>query len=290
MGITSEMTTTTLDMKYERMQNILRELKSVAVAFSAGVDSTFVLKAAVDTLGVDRVVAVTGRSASIASAELAQAEVLARRFNVEHVILDTDELDNPDYATNPDNRCYHCKTTLFGHMHRFAQDRGIDAIVTGTNADDLSDYRPGLQAADEFGVRAPAAEVGLTKEDIRELSLRWRLDTHDKPASPCLSSRVPYGEPITREKLLMIENAEAFLRESIGLRTCRVRHHGNIARIEVSPEDFATLVEPQVATRIDQRFRDIGFTYTTLDLAGFRSGRLNEMIPLESLAARTPPK
>ncbi len=272
------MTQPTLDEKYERMQQILRELESIAVAFSAGVDSTFVLKVAIDTLGPKNVVAVTGRSDSLARAEFEEACKLADAVGAEHVVLDTDEFDNPDYTANPADRCYHCKTALYTRLKGFIAERGIKAGVNGNNADDLSDFRPGLQAADEHQVRAPVAEAGLTKDDIRELSKRLGLPTHDKPASPCLASRVPYGEQITPEKLHMIELAEAFLREEMDIRECRVRHHGNLARIEVPPVFIKTLAEPENAARIDRHFRSLGYTYVALDLRGFRSGSMNEVI------------
>jgi len=271
-------TQATLDEKYENMRRILRELQSVAVAFSAGVDSTFVLKVAMDTLGPKNVVAVTGRSESLARTEFEQASELAGALGAEHVILDINEFENPEYTANPGNRCYHCKTALYTRLKRFITERGIKAVVSGDNADDLGDYRPGLKAADEHGVRSPVAEAGLTKDDVRELSKRLGLATHDKPASPCLASRVPYGEDITPEKLRMIEAAEAFLREEMDIRECRVRHHGHLARIEVPHVFIKTLAEPGNAARIDRHFRSLGYTYVSLDLRGFRSGSLNEAI------------
>lgn len=254
-------------------------MESVAVAFSAGVDSTFVLKAAIDTLGAKNVVAVTGRSDSLARAEFEEAGTIAANLGVEHVILDTDEFDNPNYVSNPTNRCYFCKTTLYTHLERFIADRGLKAVVNGINADDLGDYRPGIEAAREHGVRCPAAEAGLTKEDIRELSRRLGLSTFNKPASPCLSSRVQYGEHITPEKLRMIEAGEAFLHK-MGIRQCRVRHHDNLARIEVPAESIPLLADPVQAARIDAYFRTLGYHYVALDLRGFRSGSMNEVIPL----------
>ena len=272
------MTSATLEEKYARLQAVLGQLKSVAVAFSAGVDSTFVLKVALDTLGPDNVLAVTGRSDSLAGAEFDQACELADAVGAEHVILDTDEFTNPNYLANPENRCYFCKTTLYTHMAKLVEERGIGAMINGTNADDLGDYRPGLKAAGEHEVRAPAAEAGLTKDDIRELSLRLGLPTHDKPASPCLSSRVQYGESITPAKLRMIEAAETFLRDEMGIRECRVRHHDNLARIEVSPDFIPFLAAPENIARVDDHFRSLGYSYVTVDLRGFRSGSMNEVI------------
>jgi uncharacterized protein len=269
-----------LNTKLDTMHATLRDLGRVAVAFSGGVDSTFVLKVAVDTLGPGNVLAVTGRSPSVPTEEIAQAGQLAARIGAEHVFLDTDEFENENYLANPVNRCYFCKTTLYTHMQRFIETRGIKTIVNGTNADDLGDFRPGLQAAGEFHVRSPAAEAGLTKAEIRKLSAQLGLPTADKPASPCLSSRVQYGETITPEKLRMIEAAEKFLREQFGIAECRVRHHHNLARIEVPVEHIPKLAAPPAAARLDAYFRSLGYAYVTLDLRGFRSGSMNEVVPL----------
>lgn len=267
----------TLAIRLQKMRDILRPLKRVAVAFSGGVDSTFVLRVAVDTLGRENVLAVTGRSASIASSEFDGAIRLAADIGAEHVILDTREFEDAKYLANPTNRCYYCKTELYTRMAPLLAERGIGVIVNGTNADDLGDYRPGLAAAKEHNVRAPAAEAGLTKSEIRELSAQMGLPTHDKPAAPCLSSRVQYGETITPEKLRMIERAETVIRE-LGFRECRVRHHDKLARIEVPPAEIARLASDEVRSRIDAAFREIGYQYITLDLRGFRSGSMNEVI------------
>ncbi len=280
------MTQTALDDKYTRLQRILRDLESVAVAFSAGVDSTLILKVAIDALGLGQVIAVTGRSDSLARAEFEEACTLAASLGAEHVVLDTDEFENPDYLSNPTNRCYFCKTTLYTHLAKFIAERGLKAIVNGINVDDLGDYRPGIEAAREHGVRCPAAEAGLTKADVRELSRRLGLPTHDKPASPCLSSRVQYGEHITPQKLRMIEAAETFLHE-LGIRECRVRHHDNLARIEVPPEFIPMLAEPDQAARVDAYFRSLGYQYVALDLRGFRSGSMNEVIALGTVRPRS---
>ena len=272
----------TIDQKYERLEEILREIGSAAVAFSAGVDSTFLLRVAIDTLGSKNVVAVTGQSDSLARAEFDQAGKLAESMGAEHVILDTDEFQNANYTSNPINRCYYCKTALYTHLERFITERGLAAIISGTNADDLGDFRPGIEAGHEHRVRSPIAEAGLTKSDVRELSNRLGLETHDKPATPCLSSRVQYGETITPKKLRMIEAAEVFLHE-LGIRECRVRHHGHLARVEVPPAMIPRLAEPEIASRIDQHFRSLGYQYVTIDLRGFRSGSMNEVITLDGI-------
>lgn len=264
-----------VDAKWGRMAEMLRSMERVVVAFSGGVDSTFVLKAAVEALGRENVLAVTSRSASVAASDVEDAERLAGQIGAAHVFIETDEFTNPDYLANPTNRCYHCKTSLYSHLERIRVERGMRFIVNGTNADDASDYRPGLLAAAEHGVRAPAAEVGLTKAEIRILSARLGLPTHDKPASPCLSSRVQYGETITPEKLRRIEACESFL-HGLGFRECRVRNHGDLARIEVAATDVARLTEPSMRSAVDERFREAGYSYVAVDLRGFRSGSMNE--------------
>lgn len=278
----------TLNNKYERLKEIIRSLERVAVAFSAGVDSTFILKVAIDVLGESNVTAVTAKSDSLAKAEFEDALRLAESIGAEHVVIETDEMNNPNYAANPTDRCYFCKTTLYEHLDGFIAERGIKHVINGINADDLGDWRPGIKAATEHSVRAPAAEAGITKSEIRVLSKRLGLPTHDKPASPCLSSRVQYGEAITPEKLRMIESCEAFLHQ-MGIRECRVRHHNSLARIEVPRAHIAELADPDTRARIEQHFRSVGYRYVTLDLTGFRSGSMNEVIafgqtqqPLES--------
>ena len=268
----------TLQAKLDRMREILRSLERVAVAFSGGVDSTFVLKVAVGTLGRENVLAVMGDSPSVPRRDREEAKQLAATIGVELLLIDPGEFDNPDYLANPTNRCFYCKDALFDHLKLLLAERGLRAVLSGTNADDLGDYRPGLQAAKRHAVREPCAEAGLTKADIRQLSAEMGLPTSDKPASPCLSSRVPYGEPITPEKLRMIDRAETFLREELGIPVCRVRHHGTLARIEVPAELIDSLSKPEPRARIDAAFREIGYQYVTLDLRGFRSGSLNEVI------------
>lgn len=266
-----------LDQKLFKMQEILRSLERVAVAFSAGVDSTFVLKVAIDTLGSGNVVAVTGRSDSLAEGEFEESRQLAHGMGAQHVVIETQEFNDPNYLANPANRCYFCKSELYSRLDTFIRERGLRAAINGVNADDYKDWRPGLQAAQEHTVRAPCAEAGMTKADIRALSERFGLPTFDKPASPCLSSRVQYGEHITPAKLKQIERSEALLK-SLGFRECRVRHHNNLARVELPVDEIERACRPDVRDRIDAGLREFGYAYVTIDLRGFRSGSLNEVI------------
>lgn len=267
----------TVEQKLEEMKEILRSLKRVAVAFSAGVDSTFVLKVAIDTLGPENVVAVTGKSESLADAEFDEACKLADQFGAEHVIIETHEMDDPNYQANPSNRCYYCKSELYSRLDEFVRERGLNAAVCGINKDDHADWRPGIQAASEHVVRAPCAEAGMTKNDIRVLSERLGIPIFDKPASPCLSSRIQYGEAITPEKLKMVERSEAFL-HTLGFRECRVRHHNNLARIELPFDQLSEALRPEMLRKIDAQLREFGYKYVTVDLRGFRSGSMNEVI------------
>jgi uncharacterized protein len=255
------------------------------VAFSGGVDSTFVLRIAREELG-DRAVALTAISASVAPEEKRDAESLAAELGVRHVSVDSDEVSDPRYSANPTNRCYFCKTELYDLCTVWRTRLGLAATVDGFNADDLRDHRPGHQAAAEHVVRSPLAEVGLTKEEIRALSRSLGLRTWDKPQMPCLASRIPYGTPVTPERLMQIGSAESDLRAA-GLRTFRVRYHGDIARLEVAAEELERFSDPAFRERINRALRARGFAYVALDLEPFRSGRLNEAAELPAAGAHS---
>ena len=268
--------------KYARLQAICRELGSTLVAFSAGVDSTLLLKVCVDELGADKAVAVTAVSESYPSHELAQAKRLARDIGCRLMLVETNELADENYASNPNNRCFYCKQELFTTIFPIAAQEGLSTVVYGANLDDTGDYRPGMQAAKQMGARAPLLEAEMGKREIRAVSRFLGLETWDKPAFACLSSRIPYGERVTEEKLHQIDQAEVLLSEE-GFRQVRVRHHGEIARIEVPPADLPRFFADGRNERVTRGLKALGFRYVTLDLMGYRSGSLNE--GLSSLAA-----
>jgi uncharacterized protein len=270
-----------LARKAAALDAALRGLPSLIVAYSGGVDSAYLAFAAHHALG-PRAVAVTADSPSYPERHRALALRLAREFGFNHLIIRTDEMARPEYRANPANRCYYCKHELYTHLSALARERGIPAIADGSNADDRGDYRPGRQAAREFGVRSPLDEAGLTKAEIRELSRLAGLPTWDEPASACLSSRIPYFSEVTDEKLRMIERAETALRD-LGFRVCRVRHHDTLARLELGRDEMARAFDPDVAAAIDRELRAIGYAHVTIDLRGYRLGSLNEALRLREV-------
>jgi pyridinium-3,5-biscarboxylic acid mononucleotide sulfurtransferase len=269
----------------DQLVAILADIESVAVAVSGGVDSTVVAKAAHLALG-DRAVAVTGKSPSLAASELEHAKRAADAVGIRHLIFETHEFEDENYVRNDGARCYYCKSELYDILTEFCAKEGFLVVCSGANRDDLGDYRPGLTAAAERGVRHPLQEAGFGKEEVRILAAYWRLPNWDKPASPCLSSRIAVGLEATPERVQRIEAAEALLRE-LGFRDFRVRcHHGELARIETIPEDIVRIASDPMRTRVTEEFKKIGFNYVSVDLEGFRSGSLNVMVPVELLSKR----
>jgi pyridinium-3,5-biscarboxylic acid mononucleotide sulfurtransferase len=265
-----------LEEKEQRLRALLRSYDSLIVAFSGGADSAYLAYVANSELG-DRALAVTGDSASYPTFQRELADRLSKRFGIHHEIIFTQEFEDANYTSNPPNRCYYCKTELYTKLEELKRAREFGFICDGSNADDVGDYRPGRQAAREVGVHSPLEECGLTKAEIRELSRRAGLPTWDEPASACLSSRVPYGQVVTIEKLSMVDKAEITLKE-LGFRQVRVRHHGDVARIEVAEEELPRALDSEMACQMSAALKALGFKYVTLDLEGYRTGSLNEAL------------
>ena len=264
------------DEKLKKLKDDLRNMEKVVVAFSGGVDSTFLLKTAHDVLGAN-VIAVTARSSTYPEREYAEAAQFIKGLGIKHITIVSEELEIEGFSKNPANRCYFCKKELFSKITELAAQNGISHVVDGTNIDDLGDYRPGMTALSELGILSPLREAGMTKEDIRTLSKEMGLPTWDKQPFACLASRFPYGHEITREKLEMVDKAEQFLLD-LGFRQVRVRHHGDIARIEVSVNERSRFFDEDTMDRVHSRLKEIGFKYVALDLKGYRTGSMNETL------------
>lgn len=268
------------DTKLEKLKSLLKEMDKVAVAFSGGVDSTFLLKVAEDVLG-DRVIAVTARSSTYPEREFKEAADFIKKLGVKHIVITSDELEIEGFSHNPVNRCYFCKKELFSKVKEIALQNGIRYVVDGSNIDDTGDYRPGMLALEELGISSPLRTAGLTKEDIRRYSREMGLPTWNKQAFACLASRFPYGQEITHEKLEMVDRAEQYLLD-LGFRQVRVRHHGEIARIEVARDERKRFFDEDLLDKVQAKLKEVGFRYVTLDLQGYRTGSMNEGLSEET--------
>ena len=278
-----------LDQKRDRLLALLAGYGRVGVAYSGGVDSAVVAKAAFLACG-ENAIAFTAVSLSLASGEQEAAEVLAQQIGIPHRIVRTREFENAAYLKNASDRCYFCKTELYTQLENIAPELGVETFVNGANLDDRGDYRPGMQAAGQHRVRSPLIEAGLTKSDVRALARQWSLSVWDKPATPCLSSRIAYGLEVTPERVGRVDQAERFLRETLGLAELRVRHEANdLARIEIPIGDLSRLAEPVLRRQVCEKLRELGFKYVTLDLDGFRSGSMNAGLPLVNIELRSQP-
>jgi uncharacterized protein len=260
--------------KRDALEKILKDLQHVLVAYSGGTDSAFLLKVAADVLG-DRVTAVTASSEIYTPRELEEARQAAVTIGVRHIVVYTNELNDPRFSSNPPDRCYYCKKELFAKLFELARQNGLYYIIDGSNRDDAKDYRPGMRAVEEFGVRSPLRDAGFTKEEIRTLSKEMHLPTWDKPSLPCLATRFPYETPITREKIMRVASAEKFLAD-LGIRHLRVRDHDTIARIEVLRVDMPIFLDEKISQLIMEKFKILGYTYVALDIQGYRMGSMNE--------------
>ena len=269
-----------LSDKLQKLKEIIRQYNHVIVAYSGGVDSVFLLKVTLDTLGKENVVACIGISDSLAQSELTDAKNVAAKIGAKLKLVYPQEMKNPDYLANPNNRCYFCKTALYSLLTTLAKTENIDAVFSGTNKDDMGDYRPGIAAGNEHKIISPLQLAGFTKEEIRSESKRLQLPTWDKPAMPCLSSRIAYGIPVTTERLAQIERGESYLKQ-LGLTNYRVRHHDTLARIEVDANSLEKITDIAVREALVTHFKSLGFTYITLDLQGFLSGSGNALLQLK---------